>query len=112
MAGRGASCTGPPSEASVSSAARRVQTRITGDRGVAAELAALGIRVLEVLPGPIATDMLAGSERTPEACAFPEYRPLAEALHAGRTALGGADAAGAETRMSAFVAGLVGRPKG
>ena len=68
--------------------------------------------MLEVLPGPIATDMLAGSERTPEACAFPDYRPLAEALHAGRTALAGADAAGAETRMSAFVAGLVGRPKG
>lgn len=53
-----------------------------------AELAPLGIRVLEVLPGPIDTDMLAGSARTPEACAFPEYRAAAEALHAGRMALG------------------------
>lgn len=117
------------------------------DESLRAELAPLGIRVLEVLPGPIATDMLAGSERTPEACAFPDYRPLAEALHAGRMALAGAvtppaeaarriadaildddaplrvacdplgeamlagaDAAGAETRMAAFVTGLGGRP--
>jgi NAD(P)-dependent dehydrogenase (short-subunit alcohol dehydrogenase family) len=112
-----------------------------------AELAPLGIRVLEVLPGPIDTDMLAGSARTPEACAFPEYRPAAAALHAGRMALAdmitapaeaarriadailddaaplrvacdplgeamlaGADAAGAESRMAAFIAGLAGRP--
>jgi NAD(P)-dependent dehydrogenase (short-subunit alcohol dehydrogenase family) len=51
------------------------------------ELAPLGIRLLEVLPGPIDTDMLAGSARTPEACAFPEYRAVAEKLHAGRLAL-------------------------
>lgn len=113
-----------------------------------AELAPLGIRVVEVLPGPIDTDMLAGSARTPEASAFPEYRPSAEALHAGRMALtdvvtapaeaarriadvildddaplrvacdplgeamlADADAAGAEARMSAFIAGLGGRPK-
>jgi NAD(P)-dependent dehydrogenase (short-subunit alcohol dehydrogenase family) len=113
-----------------------------------AELAPLGVRVLEVLPGPIDTDMLAGSERTPEACALPEYRPVAEALHAGRMALAdavtppteaarriadaildddaplrvacdplgeamlaGADAAGAESRMAAFVTGLAGHAK-
>ena len=112
-----------------------------------AELAPFGIRVVEVLPGPIGTDMLAGSARTPEACAFPEYRPAAEALHAGRMALedavtpaaeaarriadailddadplrvacdplgeamlAGADAAGAESRMAAFIAGLAARP--
>jgi len=112
-----------------------------------AELAPLGIRVLEVLPGPIDTDMLAGSARTPEACAFPEYRPAAEALHAARMALddmvtapteaarriadailddasplrvacdpmgeamlSGSDAAGAESRLAAFIAGLPGRP--
>lgn len=53
-----------------------------------AELAPLGIRLLDVLPGPIDTDMLAGSAREPEACAIPAYRPMAEALHAGRMALG------------------------
>ena len=53
-----------------------------------AEVAPLGIRVLEVLPGPIDTDMLAGSARAPEAGAFPEYRASADALHAGRLSLG------------------------
>lgn len=42
------------------------------------ELAPFGIRVLEVLPGPIDTDMLAGSDRPLEAAAFPEYRAMAE----------------------------------
>lgn len=49
-----------------------------------AELAAFGIRVLEILPGPIDTDMLAASDRTPEAAAFPPYRELAERAHEGR----------------------------
>lgn len=57
------------------------------DESLRAELAPLGIRVVEVLPGPIDTDMLAGSARTPEASAYPEYRPVADALHAGRMAL-------------------------
>src|SRR5439155_16963800 len=35
-----------------------------------AEVAPFGIRVVEILPGPIATDMLAGSERMPEAAAY------------------------------------------
>jgi NAD(P)-dependent dehydrogenase (short-subunit alcohol dehydrogenase family) len=43
-----------------------------------AEVAAFGIRVVEIMPGPIATDMLAGSERVPEAIAYPPYQPLAE----------------------------------
>lgn len=42
------------------------------------ELAAFEIRVVEVMPGPIETDMLAASDRMPEAYEFPEYRALAE----------------------------------
>ena len=49
-----------------------------------AELAGSGIRLLEVLPGPIDTDMLAASDRPPEALAFPAYRALAERAWAGR----------------------------
>jgi NAD(P)-dependent dehydrogenase (short-subunit alcohol dehydrogenase family) len=52
-----------------------------------AEVAGFGIRVVEVLPGPIATDMLAASARAPEAMAVDGYRALAEALHAGRRAV-------------------------
>jgi len=51
------------------------------------ELAPFGIRVLEVLPGPIETDMLAASDRRPEAAAFPGYESLAEALWQGRRAV-------------------------
>jgi NAD(P)-dependent dehydrogenase (short-subunit alcohol dehydrogenase family) len=43
-----------------------------------AELAPFKIRVVEILPGPIETDMLMGSERMPEAHRFPEYRAMAE----------------------------------
>lgn len=108
-----------------------------------AELAPLGIRVLEVLPGPIATDMLAASAREPEAAAVAGYAALARRLHGGRLAvedmvtpaaeaarriadailddaaplrvacdplgdamLAGADAAAAELRARAFLAGL------
>lgn len=42
------------------------------------EVAAFGIRVVEIMPGPIDTDMLALSERVPEAIAFPPYQALAE----------------------------------
>jgi NAD(P)-dependent dehydrogenase (short-subunit alcohol dehydrogenase family) len=49
-----------------------------------AELAPFGIRVLEVMPGPIATDMLAGSGEPPAAIERAEYRPMAERAHAGR----------------------------
>jgi len=41
------------------------------------ELAPFGVRVLEVMPGPVETDMLAGSDREPEATAHTAYRPLA-----------------------------------
>jgi len=49
-----------------------------------AELAPLGIRVLEVLPGPIDTDMLAASDRPPEALAHAPYRALAQRAWDGR----------------------------
>lgn len=49
-----------------------------------AELAPFGIRVLEVMPGPIATDMFENSGRPPEAIRHPDYRPMAERYHAGR----------------------------
>lgn len=47
-----------------------------------AEVAAFGISVIEVYPGPVETDMLAGSKRIPEAHRYPAYAPLAE--HIGR----------------------------
>lgn len=49
-----------------------------------AELAPLGIRVLEIMPGPIDTDMLAGSDRPPEAIEFDGYREAAERYYEGR----------------------------
>lgn len=48
------------------------------------ELAPFGIRVLEILPGPIASDMLARSDRVPEAMEHPGYEGIAERSHAGR----------------------------
>jgi NAD(P)-dependent dehydrogenase (short-subunit alcohol dehydrogenase family) len=44
------------------------------------ELAPFGIRVVEVLPGPIATDMYAASERPPEAIRHPTYRRSAQRI--------------------------------
>ena len=49
-----------------------------------AELLPFGIRVLEVMPGPIDTDMLAASDRLPEAAAHAGYEASAEKLLAGR----------------------------
>lgn len=42
------------------------------------ELAPFGIRVVEIMPGPVETDMLASSEEPPEALAHPAYRPMAQ----------------------------------
>jgi NAD(P)-dependent dehydrogenase (short-subunit alcohol dehydrogenase family) len=53
-----------------------------------AELAPFGIRVLEVMPGPIDTDMLAASDRLPEAASHAGYEALAQALLTGRRAVG------------------------
>jgi len=52
-----------------------------------AELAAFGIRVLEVTPGPVETDMLRDSDRRPEAAAYPLYRAQADRYHASRKAV-------------------------
>ena len=49
-----------------------------------AELAPFGIRVIEILPGPVATDMLAGSDRLPEASACEGYEGIARRIHTGR----------------------------
>jgi NAD(P)-dependent dehydrogenase (short-subunit alcohol dehydrogenase family) len=49
-----------------------------------AELAPFGIRVLEIMPGPIATDMLEGSGRAPEAIERAEYRDVAQRYYDGR----------------------------
>jgi len=54
-----------------------------------AELAPLGIRVLEIMPGPIDTDMLAGSDRAPEAIDHDGYRATAERYYEGRRAIEG-----------------------
>jgi NAD(P)-dependent dehydrogenase (short-subunit alcohol dehydrogenase family) len=52
-----------------------------------AELAPFGIRVLEIMPGPIDTDMLAHSDRMPEAHRHAEYREMAERSWEGRKAV-------------------------
>ena len=65
-----------------------------------AELAPFGIRVVEIMPGPIDTDMLANSDRAPEAIDFDGYKEMAERYYEGRKAVEGqvtstADAANA-----------------
>jgi NAD(P)-dependent dehydrogenase (short-subunit alcohol dehydrogenase family) len=57
-----------------------------------AELAPFGIRVVELLPGPVATDMLAASDREPEAAALAAYRALALRAWEGRRSVGPAAA--------------------
>ncbi|MFP8874219.1 MAG: SDR family NAD(P)-dependent oxidoreductase [Myxococcota bacterium] len=51
-----------------------------------AELAPHGVRVLEVMPGAIATDMLARSAAVPEAVQYAAYREQAELLATTRAA--------------------------
>ena len=51
---------------------------------LAAEVAQFGIRVVEIMPGPIETDMLAMSDRPAPAIEHPEYRALAERMWEGR----------------------------
>jgi NAD(P)-dependent dehydrogenase (short-subunit alcohol dehydrogenase family) len=53
-----------------------------------AELAPFGIRVLEIMPGPIDTDMLAGSAEPPAALQYEPYRAMAERTHEGRLNVG------------------------
>ena len=49
-----------------------------------AELAPFGIRVVEIMPGPIETDMLAASDRPAAAIEHEPYRALAEKMWATR----------------------------
>jgi NAD(P)-dependent dehydrogenase (short-subunit alcohol dehydrogenase family) len=51
-----------------------------------AEVAQFGIRVVEIMPGPIETDMLATSDRPAAAIDHAEYRALAEKLWEARQA--------------------------
>ena len=51
------------------------------------ELAPFGIRVLEIVPGPIDTDMLRGSAEAPDALRYEPYRPMAERTHQGRLSI-------------------------
>lgn len=48
------------------------------------ELAPLGIRIVEIMPGPIDTDMLEDSDRPAQAIEYPEYAPMAEKMYEGR----------------------------
>jgi NAD(P)-dependent dehydrogenase (short-subunit alcohol dehydrogenase family) len=63
---------------------------------LAAELRPFGIRVLEVLPGPIDTDMLAGSDREPEAARRAGYDVLARWAHVARRGMSGSTTPAAE----------------
>lgn len=54
------------------------------------ELAPFDIRLLEILPGPIDTDMLAASGEPPPALEYDAYRAAAALAHAGREAIEGA----------------------
>jgi NAD(P)-dependent dehydrogenase (short-subunit alcohol dehydrogenase family) len=54
---------------------------------LATEVAPFGIRVIEVPPGPVSTDMLAASDRPPEAGGAEGYEDLASALYEGRRAI-------------------------
>jgi NAD(P)-dependent dehydrogenase (short-subunit alcohol dehydrogenase family) len=54
---------------------------------LAAEVAQFGIRVVEVMPGPIETDMLASSDRPAPAIDHEQYRALAEKMWEGRQAI-------------------------
>ncbi|MEE2768039.1 MAG: SDR family NAD(P)-dependent oxidoreductase [Actinomycetota bacterium] len=53
------------------------------------EVADFGIRVVEVMPGPVDTDMLARSDRVPEAVDSDGYREMAEAAYAARKGVAG-----------------------
>jgi NAD(P)-dependent dehydrogenase (short-subunit alcohol dehydrogenase family) len=69
------------------------------------EVAQFGIRVVEIMPGPIDTDMLAGSDRLPEAARHPEYERMAQAVLEGRRGVGSdiTSAAEAAARVRAAV---------
>src|SRR5690606_21165729 len=61
-----------------------------------AEVAPFGIRVVEVLPGPVDTDMLRASSEVPEGIEVEGYRALAELVGAARAGFTGSPASPAE----------------
>jgi NAD(P)-dependent dehydrogenase (short-subunit alcohol dehydrogenase family) len=63
---------------------------------LAAELQAFGIRVVEVMPGPVETDLLAGSDREPEAARHAAYAGLARWAHVARQGMTGSTTPAAE----------------
>jgi len=63
---------------------------------LAAEVRPFGVRVLEVLPGPVETDMLAGSDRPPEAARHESYAGLAAWAHVARQGMNGRTTSAAE----------------
>ena len=54
---------------------------------LAAEVAQFGIRVIEIMPGPIETDMLANSDRPAAGAEHAEYADLAARMWEGRQAV-------------------------
>jgi NAD(P)-dependent dehydrogenase (short-subunit alcohol dehydrogenase family) len=69
-----------------------------------AELSPFGIRVVEIMPGPVETAMFAGSDRPPEALAHAPYRALAERAHAGRKSVAGSVASPADAARAIVAA--------
>ena len=68
---------------------------------LAVELAPVGVRVVEVMPGPVLTDMLAGSATVAEEIEQPGYRAMADLVEALRPATDGR-AVPAESAASAI----------
>jgi NAD(P)-dependent dehydrogenase (short-subunit alcohol dehydrogenase family) len=71
-----------------------------------AEVAPFGIRVVEILPGPVESDMLANSARVPEAAGCHGYEAMAEGVHAGRLSIEGMITP-APTAAAAIVAAIL-----
>ena len=69
-----------------------------------AELAPFGIRVLEIMPGPIDTDMLANSDRPPEAIDWPDYAPMAQRYYEGRRNIEGSVTSAADAARAIVAA--------
>ncbi len=64
---------------------------------LAAEVAQFGIRVVEIMPGPIETAMLANSDRPARAIEHPLYRELAERMWVSRQGVRGRVHAGRQS---------------
>lgn len=72
------------------------------------EVAMLGIRVVEILPGPLDTEMLATSlvHHAPEAADQVDYRPISDVFHApGRVVIGEPPASAAEAIVERLLDG-------